>query len=127
MNDATRSGEQRFQELMLQEVRATVGKLEDKLDAYHDEATVTNSTLSLHIATCDMRYAAAQKKIVDQTPIGTPHIPTKEHESALFSKNRLVKRVVDGVVEHFGLIVVLTVVNGLFFAYTHGFHQAISP
>ncbi len=121
-NDATTSGENRFHELMLAEVRNTVGKLGEKVDDYRNESAVLHSKLDLHIATCDMRYAAAQDKIVkEHTPIGTPHLRTAEHESALFSKNRLFKRMLDGVVEHAGLVVIITLVQMAVFAWSHGF------
>ncbi len=117
MTEAATSGEHRFHELMLSEVRTTVGKLGEKVDAYHEEAAMLHSKLDLHIATCDMRYAAAQKDIKDHTPRASP----------ILRKGGLLQRVFDGMMEHLGLIVVLTTINALFFAWTHGFHQIATP
>ncbi len=111
---------------MLEEVRAGNARLSEKVDAYRDEAAILHSKLDLHIATCDLRYAAAQKAVREHTPFAVPVQKGSDQESALFSKQRLFKRMVDGVVEHLGLIVVLTVINMVFFAWTHGFRQVVT-
>lgn len=118
------SGVLKFQELLIQEMRSNHRDLVARVDEYHAEAAVMNSKMDLHIATCDLRRQKWERT-QDTTPRATPMVSSIEAESALFSKKRIFRKMFDGIAEHAGLIVVLTIIQMALFAWNHGFRPSI--
>jgi hypothetical protein len=110
------SGQIEFHELMLKEIRTGMREVREDVSKYRDENIHTQARLSEHITSCDRRWAAAQKTITDNTPQAN-HIINPEPGSALISKKRIMRKLLDKALDYAILVLICMAV----FAFRNGF------
>lgn len=116
------SGQLEFHALLLDEVKKGNAELRREVTESRIETARFMTRLDDHIDTCDKRWEIRQKE--SSTPLAHPILNAKE-ESALFTKKRFFRKVLDSMVDKLGIIIIIAVVQMAIFAWQHGFRPSI--